>query len=155
VSYGLGIERQARKWLSGKITTLVPVPVTDSEGERIPAVQASYANYVWGIPGERESLYPSLGISTTSGEGGRRKIIQVQKDSPADKAGLKVGDVILTMDGQPLADLETFNVIMSRQRWADRMATTVSRDGKEETLTVVFRRDTPEPAKAPQSSTRP
>ena len=87
--------------------------------------------------------------------GGRRKVIQVQKDSAADKAGLKVGDVILAIDGQPLADLETFNVIMSQQRWADRMSMKVARDGKEEALTVVFRRDAPEAAKAPQSSTRP
>ena len=65
VAYGVGIEHQARQWFDGKITTLIPVPVLDSDEKPVTSVKASYANFVWGIPYERDSLYPSLGFSTS------------------------------------------------------------------------------------------
>ena len=74
VAYGVGIEHQAKQWFDGKITTLIPVPVQDSDEKPVENVKASYANFVWGIPYERDSLYPSLGFSTSE-TGGVRKII--------------------------------------------------------------------------------
>jgi uncharacterized iron-regulated protein len=78
VAYGVGIEHQARQWFDGKITTLIPVPVQDSEEKPVASVKASYANFVWGIPYEGDSLYPSLGFSTT--ETAPRKVIAIEKD---------------------------------------------------------------------------
>jgi uncharacterized iron-regulated protein len=34
VAFGVGIERQARQWIDGGVTTLVPVPVEDDKGAR-------------------------------------------------------------------------------------------------------------------------
>ena len=65
---------------------MIPVAVQDSEEKPVASVKASYANFVWGIPYERDSLYPSLGFST-SDSGGRRKIIAVEKDSVPVKRG--------------------------------------------------------------------
>jgi hypothetical protein len=48
----------------------------------VATVKASYANFVWGIPPERDSLYPLLGFSTSDTEGAR-KIIAIEKDSIA------------------------------------------------------------------------
>src|SRR6185436_9170242 len=95
VAYGVGIERQAKQWFDGKITTLIPVPVQDSEDKPVANVKASYANFVWGIPFERSSLYPSLGFSTTD-TGGARKIIAIEKDSIAAQSGFQVNDEVVS-----------------------------------------------------------
>ncbi len=72
VAYGLGIERQARRFFDGGIATLVPVPVADADGAPIASVRASYANFTYGVAGERDATYPSLGISTMPGQGDGR-----------------------------------------------------------------------------------
>jgi hypothetical protein len=45
------------------------------------------------------------------------------------------------MDGQPLGDREALNILMAAKRWSDRATFVVSRDGKDEKLTAVFRRE--------------
>ena len=70
----------------------------DLEGAAIPAVQASYANFVWGTPPEAEPLYPELGIATHArAQDGLLEVLDVEKDSPAAAAGLKVGDVLVSL----------------------------------------------------------
>ncbi len=50
VVYGLGIERQAARHFEGKIATIVPLNVRDDEGHDVKTVQASYADFLWGLP---------------------------------------------------------------------------------------------------------
>ena len=144
VSYGLGIERQARRWVDGAVTTLVPVPVEDDKGVPIAQARASYADIVYGVAGERESAYPSLGVSTIPEEHGR-SVIDVQKDTPGAAAGLAVGDVIVTMDGQPVADRETFGRIMAGKLWGDAVRLGISRGGEAKTIEVPLRRKAKRP----------
>ncbi len=53
------------------------------------------------------SKRPWLGL-TSSEQGGRVQIVRVNPDSPAQAAGLQVGDVVLAVDGAKVATLETF-----------------------------------------------
>ena len=53
------------------------------------------------------SKRPWLGL-TSSEQGGRVQIVRVNADSPAQTAGLQVGDVILAVDDTKVASLETF-----------------------------------------------
>ena len=142
VSYGLGIERQAREWFDGRIASVIPVPETDSDNKAIATVQASYANFVWGVPAERHTEYPALGLSTRGTEGGSglRQVIRVEKDSLAEKAGFAVGDVILSADGQPVKDTHALNVVVASHTWGDSATFVVRRGGEEQPLTVYFRR---------------
>ncbi|HWC99876.1 MAG TPA: ChaN family lipoprotein [Candidatus Sulfopaludibacter sp.] len=142
VAYGVGIEHQARQWFEGKITTLIPVPVEDSDQKPITAVKASYADFVWGIPAERDSLYPSLGISTSE-TGGKRKIIDVEKDSVAGRSGFQVNDQVLALDGIPAPDRETWNRLMAAKRWGDTAVVTVKRGDAELQIKAELRRTNP------------
>jgi uncharacterized iron-regulated protein len=142
VAYGLGIERQAKKWFDGPIATLIPVSVgTPARGiER--DTQASYANFTWGIADEADSAYPTMGTSTAVGEGeAAHRVIIVQDGSPAAKAGVKVGDVMQSLDGVALADKGTFNRVMATKRWGDSIPMVVKRGTETVTLNVVFRRE--------------
>jgi membrane-associated protease RseP (regulator of RpoE activity) len=146
VAYGLGIERQARTWFDGRISSLIPVPVTASS-TATESVRASYANFIWGVPEEIDSAYPTLGTSTAVGQGETaRKVLMVQKDSPAARAGIQAGDVLVAFDGTPLTDKETLNRLLAAKRWGDAAAIDVQRGDRRLALTVVFRRTLPAPS---------
>jgi serine protease Do len=53
------------------------------------------------------SKRPWLGL-TSSEQGGRVQIVRVNPDSPAQTAGLQVGDVVLAVDDAKVANLEAF-----------------------------------------------
>lgn len=135
----MGIEHQAKQWFDGKISTLIPVPVQDSDEKPVVNVKASYANFVWGIPPEHDSLYPSLGFSTTE-SGGVRKIIAVEKDSVAGRSGFQVGDQVLALDGVATPDRETWNRLMAARNWGDTVVVTVKRGEAELKINAELRR---------------
>ena len=139
VAYGVGIEHQAKQWFDGKITTLIPVPVQDSEEKPVASVKASYANFVWGIPYERDSLYPSLGFSTSE-TAGERKIIAIEIDSIAAQSGFQVNDQVLSLDGIAAPDRETWNRVMATKNWGDTAVVTVKRGGAEVRINAELRR---------------
>jgi aminopeptidase N len=141
VAYGVGIERQARKWADGPITSIIPTSVGTAASGLTKTTQASYANFTWGIPEELDSAYPTLGTSTQVGKADQaRTVINVQKGSPADKAGIKVRDVLVSIDGVSLADREAYNLLMARKQWGDTATIVVRRGTETLTLTAVFRR---------------
>jgi uncharacterized iron-regulated protein len=142
VAYNLGIARQVAKFFDGPVATLIPVPVRDSKAGDIKTVQASYANYVWGVPPEWDSLYPTLGVSF-AGAGAARTVIQVEPNSIGQKAGFQAGDVLVSMDGRPVADREALNRQLAAERWGDSATFVVARGGGQLTLTAAFRRTPP------------
>ena len=141
VAYGVGIARQARTWFPGVIATVIPVNVRDLDGNETKTVQATYADFVWGVPAEAAPLYPALGLSTMPAEGEKAlKVILVSEKTPAEKAGFKEGDILLTMDGAPVPDKETLNRLVAGKSWGDESVFTVKRGAETVTLRVAFRR---------------
>ena len=126
VAYGLGIERQARAWFDGAVTSVIGVPVADDDGPAGP-VRASYANFVWGVAREPASAWPSFGLSTRGGDGGRRSIIDVEQDGPAARAGLKVGDLIVSNDVVAIDSREALGRQMATYNWGDAPRVTIAR----------------------------
>jgi len=144
VAYGLGIERQARQWFDGTMASVIPVPVSEADGEPIAGVRASYADFIWGLPPVTDPLYPSLGISTREIDGDtHRRVINVEDESPGAEAGFEVGDVVLTMDGTEIAGKGDLGRLMAGKRWGDAAAFTVRRGEATVELGVVFRRRLP------------
>jgi PDZ domain/Haem-binding uptake, Tiki superfamily, ChaN len=146
VAYGLGAERQVKLWFEGKTASLIPVPVAEEAGGTpVTKVQASYADFVWGLPASTDPLYPSVGITTPEQKSGERyKVIMVSKDSPAEAAGFKVDDELVSIEGTPYTDKEVVNRLMSEKRWGDAVVYEVMRNGQKQTLTAYLRRRPPE-----------
>jgi serine protease Do len=63
-------------------------------------------------------------------EAGGAVISQVTTDSPADHAGLKVGDVITTIDGQKVTDAGELQVAIADKSPGTKVGVGVLRDGK-------------------------
>lgn len=143
VAYGLGIQRQAvAQGFTGKAATVIPVAVLGEKGEPVTKVQASYADFLWGVPAEIAPLYPSLGLSTSGGDGDQpRKVIFLTPGSAAEKAGFQVGDVILALDGAPIKDREAYSRALAEKRWGDSARFSVRRGEQTMELTAVFRRE--------------
>lgn len=142
VAYGLGIERQAAaRGFGGRIASVIPVNVKDTEGKSVGAVQASYADFLWGLPPAAAPLYPHLGLSTVPAEGEKAlKVIFLQEKTPAATAGFEVGDVLLALDGTPVPDKETLNRLMAAKRWGDAAVFRVRRGSGTVEIPVLFRR---------------
>jgi uncharacterized iron-regulated protein len=141
VQYGLGIERQVRSQAPIAVASLIPVAVRDEQGKAVESVQASYASFVWGVAAEPDPIYPDLGVSTRPREGEPLlEVIHVEKDSPAARAGLKVGDVLVSLDGAPVPDNETLERMMAGKRWGDAAHFVVRRDGAAAPVVVPLRR---------------
>ena len=58
----------------------------------------------------------------------------VVRNSPADKAGVQSGDIIIKIDGAAVTEENTLAKIISRKTIGDRITLTVYRDEQEETL---------------------
>ena len=140
VAYGLGIEHQARQWFKGPIASVIPMQISNN---LIPVktVRASYANFIWGIPEEIDSLYPNPILSTRSIENGKAlQVMTPEKGSLADKTGFKENDVLVSLDGGPVTDKETLNRLIAGKRWGDAAVFVVRRGNATQTLTMQFRR---------------
>jgi uncharacterized iron-regulated protein len=150
VAYGLGAERQARLWFPGKTASVIPVPIREGAHDApVAKVQASYADFVWGLPPSTDPLYPTVGISTPEQKTGERyKVISVAKESPAAAAGFQVGDELVSIDGAAYTEKETVNKLMAGKRWGDVVEYKVLRGGQEQALTVHLRRQPPKPLPA-------
>jgi len=145
LAYDLGIQRQVRQWYDGRVASVIPISVGDI-CDPVEQVQASYADFIWGVPPEVDPIYPSLGVSTSEDkESGLRKVIYVAKDSPGKSAGVKMGDRLLTMDGVEVQDRATFMRLIAAKQWGDSAELVVSRGGVSTELRVDFRRTRPEP----------
>jgi serine protease Do len=64
------------------------------------------------------------------------KIKEVQQGSPADKAGFKVDDAILSVDGQPVAHAIDFHHMLTRNRGKDAVIIAIDRDRENKKISL-------------------
>ena len=98
-----------------------------------------------GVQGGQDitpELQKVFGLSNTRGA----LIGQVVKGSPADKAGLKAGDVILEANGHELRDFQHLRNIVGLLKVGDKVDFKVWRDGKTVAVPVVVGKDTEQAA---------
>jgi serine protease Do len=76
-----------------------------------------------------------LGIGTKDRPGGGLDVDKVGRESPAEKAGVKAGDILLKLDGTELRSKEQFQELLKEKAPDDRVALELLRNGKPETLT--------------------
>jgi serine protease Do len=79
-------------------------------------------------------LSKSLGIKETEGA----LIAGVEKDSPADKAGLKRGDLVTEMNGKKITDVTNFRNTVAAAAPGARVELKIIRNGKEQSITATL-----------------
>ena len=104
-------------------------PVIDSlrRGQR---VQRGYLGV--GLQPLDENIADSLGLPKDTGE----LVRSVQPGDPAAKAGLQQGDVIVSVNRQPVTPDQTVSYIIANTTVGSRVPVELIRDGKRQTVTV-------------------
>ena len=75
----------------------------------------------FGLPAERGAL-----------------VSEVTPESPAEKGGMKSGDIIVTFDGKAIKEMNDLPRLVAATATGKSVAVKVIRDGKEESLTLVI-----------------
>jgi len=85
-----------------------------------------------------QELTPDLAKQFGVNERGGALVGQVEPDTPAAKAGLKRGDVIVTLNGQPVASDRDLRLRISQTAPGTTVKVGVSRDGKVQDFNVTL-----------------
>jgi putative serine protease PepD len=94
-----------------------------------------------------KASHPVIGVlldSAYTGKGvrvaikGRNSAPPITPHGPADNAGLQAGDILLTLDGQPITDSDQFIVAVRAHAVGDRIRLNVRRGSKEQTVTMTL-----------------
>lgn len=101
-----------------------PAPAGPGGGVRFGVMPADYADDVPGV-----------------------LIGQVFPNTPASKAGLKDNDRMVKWNGKAIKAVEDWTPLLRAQKPGDKVEVTITRDGKEMTLTVVLEARTGEPTR--------
>jgi len=86
------------------------------------------------VQGVTSELAKSLGLNDVRGA----LVSAVEADSPAQKAGIERGDLILTFNGAPVSDSNALRNRVASSQPGSTATVTVMRNGREETRRVVL-----------------
>ena len=65
-------------------------------------------------------------------------VIEIVPDSPADKAGLRLQDVITQIDGEPIDSMTNLRKLLYNYRIGDNATLTINRNGNESKVNIRF-----------------
>ena len=108
----------------------VPVDVFDESWERL------VKNEAWGsLPGFK----PAIGVRGTSDKAMENicKLSMVEPKGPADKAGIRAGDVILKFDNQPVQTFDDLKAAVDSVTPGEQVTVDLQRDGKNMSLRLI------------------
>ncbi len=71
-------------------------------------------------------------------EGKGFKILSVRSNSPAEKAGIKGGDLLISLAGKKIENIYDYAYVLQEHKPGDEVEAIVIRDGKEVKLKIVF-----------------
>lgn len=124
------------------IGSLVLANALGGDGPRLPGNMFVPTDLLRPILGEMRRSGTSaasrrawLGINCVE-QDGQVRVVRVNADSPAESAGLRVGDRILAIDGTPVGNLDTLWTQLWRGAPERDVALAVERDGAPQTLNV-------------------
>ena len=79
-----------------------------------------------------------LGVATEEGAGGRVDVVEVIKGSPAEKAGLRAGDVILAFEGEAITEQPQFSNAVRQKAAGDVVKLRIRSGDSERELPVTL-----------------
>ena len=87
-----------------------------------------------------EIQYAYLGVGVGDADDGGARIAEVRGGSPADRAGLREGDVVVEADGAEIDSGDALRDVIAARKPGDELKLRVERGGETRTLTVTLGR---------------
>lgn len=113
----------------------IPINMAKKVVDDIMAKGRVVRAYLGILPQEiTADLQQSLGLERIGGV----LVASVEKDTPADKAGLKSGDVIIEFNNQEVLNVPRFRIIVSESVVGQRVPIRIIRDNRQRTLHAVL-----------------
>lgn len=108
---------------SDRVAFVEPKRPVQATGAQASGGEGGYGAYFGSVPdfGESDSGF---------------KFADIRAGSPADKAGLRKGDVLTRFDGKPIKTIYDFTFALRSKRPGDKVEVVVMRDGQEIKATV-------------------
>jgi putative serine protease PepD len=129
-------------------------PVLDSQGQvvgvaaQIRSESGGNVGIGYAIPGDTAQrvardliadgsvAHAYLGVSLA--DDGAAELLEVRESSPADDAGLQVGDVVTAVDGEPIETGDELREAIDAKKPGDKITLTIERNGNERTEQVTL-----------------
>jgi serine protease Do len=117
------------------VSFAIPIDVAMNVGEQLQATgHVKRGKLGVGIQGVDQALAESFGLDAPRGA----LVSNVEQDGPADKAGLKEGDVILAFDGQPIDSAGQLPAAVAAAKPGRKVELQVWRDGASRNIDVTL-----------------
>ncbi len=145
VRYGFGVPKKAIRRMPMAYAILLPEEIEIPEGKQgqlmdvdLPEVPLLAGDFEWMVPYEDlEKNKVRMGVRIVE-HGGEVLVEGVEDGSPAAKAGILPGSVIVSLDGNRVTDLEDVFYVVGGKRLGDKATVVVRRDGAERKLEITF-----------------
>ncbi|CAD8180942.1 unnamed protein product [Paramecium octaurelia] len=119
-------------------------PVLNKNGELLGIISGKFRNktqvvpssFFQGLENSKSVNKPYLGLTLKTSDQGGAFIIKINSDSPAEKAGLKLGEIIKSIDGVTIQHGKDVTKLLGVTENADSHVMVVLRNGKERTVYV-------------------
>jgi len=102
---------------------------------RLAFQEAGPANYLSRMPGRKGVTLGIMPDITGSVKNGLRADL-VTPGKPADLGGMKKGDIITSINGKPVNNIEEYMLRLSQLKWGETVTVEVLRDGKKIELLI-------------------
>jgi putative serine protease PepD len=109
----------------------------DGVGFAIPSDSAKSVADTLIAGGKVQHAYLGIRVGDSSSSGGAQ-VTSVVSGSPADRAGLKAGDVITAIDGNSVTSADDLTAQVGSHKPSDSITVTVTRDGASKKVTVTL-----------------
>jgi uncharacterized iron-regulated protein len=145
VRYGFGLPKKVIRRMPLPYVIIQPVETEIPEEKKdqqmdvdLPDIPLLPYDFAWYVPYEGlEGKRVLMGV-LLSGKAGRVSVISVEEGSPAEKAGVRPGDVFVSFDGEPVEDMTDIFYRMGKKKVGDTASLILLRDGTETPVEVTF-----------------
>ena len=133
--------------VDGDKVTINGKPAAEWDGKELRIMKERIPMMRMGFPLDGDMLNDKvnkavLGVMSEKADKGAR-IVEVSKESAADKAGLKTGDIITKVGDKTIADSDALYDAIGKYNPGDKVTISYLRDGKEQTANAVLGKRSP------------
>jgi serine protease Do len=139
----IGINSQILSPTGGNIGIGLAIPAEQAKPivDKLMRGQAIERGYLGvGIQPVDENIGAALGLPKDRGE----LISRIEPGEPADKAGIRQGDVVVSVNGKEVTPEQTLSYLVANTPPGTRIPVELLRDGKRQTVTVTVGKRPPE-----------
>jgi uncharacterized iron-regulated protein len=153
VRHGLGVPRKALRRAAWPFVIVLPTEIAIPEERReeltmdvaAPEIPLLAGDFAWIVPYEEvDARKVRLGVMMRA-DAGAVVVERVLPGSPAELAGIRTGDVFVSLDGLPVTEMGDVVIVIGSKKPEETVQVILRREGAEMTFTPVLTLP-PEPA---------